>query len=220
VNVAVGGVTDPDGDRVATTITAITQDEPLGGGQGSTCPDATAVETATASLRAERQGTGDGRVYHVSFAADDGRGGRCTGSVTVCVPRDQAGEPCVDQGPLVDSTGVTCVGACTGGCAIEMTLSQPQCPGENLPAALMERVDHARNLISRAAGTSGRQRAKSFMRRGIKLVRQAVGIAKKAAKKGTISAGCADAVASDLGNAETGADQWLRARANGSSGWL
>ena len=107
VNVSVTGVTDPDGDPAAITITGITQDEPLNGlGDGDTCPDASGVGTAVASLRAERSGTADGRVYHVSFTATDGRGGRCTGTASVCVPHDQRpGHTCGDQGPLVNSTG-------------------------------------------------------------------------------------------------------------------
>jgi len=214
VNVSVGGVTDPDGDPIAVTITGITQDEALNGvGEGDTCPDATGVGTATASLRAEREGGGDGRVYHVSFAADDGRGGRCTTTVTVCVPHDQGqGRVCVDQGPLVDSTGPTCVGACTGGCAIEMAVAQPVCTDENLPAALVQRLDTAQQLIAQATGTSGKKKAKRLMRRGIKVLKQAAGIAAKDAKKGTISPGCAASIATEFGNAKTGANQWLRTR--------
>jgi len=214
VDVSVVGVTDPDGDPVAIAITSITQDEPLnGGGSGNTCPDATGVGTATASLRAEREGSGDGRVYHLSFTGDDGRGGRCTGSVTVCVPHDQGqGRMCVDQGPLVDSTGPTCVGACTSGCAIEMALAQPLCTGENVPATLVQRLDSAQQDISEAAGTSGKKKAKRLMRKGIKALKQAVGIAAKAAKKGTISADCAASVATEFGNAKAGADRWLHSR--------
>lgn len=41
VPVTVVGVTDPDNDRVAITITAVTQDEPVNGvGDGDTSPDA------------------------------------------------------------------------------------------------------------------------------------------------------------------------------------
>jgi hypothetical protein len=91
VPVAIVGVSDPDGDPVHITITAITQDEPG--------DDATGVGSSVASLRAERDGGGDGRLYRVSFAADDGRGGRCMGAVTVCVPHDQGhGRSCGDQG--------------------------------------------------------------------------------------------------------------------------
>ena len=108
-DVSVMGVTDPDGDPVAITITAIAQDEPtLGLGAGNTCPDADGVGTDTASLLTERSGTlqtaGGGRVYHISFTAEDGRGGECSGTVTVCAPHDQRqGVACVDAGPIFDS---------------------------------------------------------------------------------------------------------------------
>ncbi len=110
VDVAIVGVTDPDGDPVTITITDIAQDEPLEGlGDGNTCPDAIGVDTDIAYVRAERSGakntSGDGRVYHLSFTADDGQGGECSATVTVCVPHDQhQGNACVDQGPVFDST--------------------------------------------------------------------------------------------------------------------
>jgi subtilisin-like proprotein convertase family protein len=105
-DITVEGVTDPDGDAVSITITAIFQDESINGqGDGDTCPDGTGVGTSTASVRAERSGLGDGRVYHIFFTADDGNGGTCDGSVTVCVPHDQGqGSKCGDQGPSDDST--------------------------------------------------------------------------------------------------------------------
>jgi hypothetical protein len=71
---------------------------------GSTCPDAIIVGSS-ASVRAERSGRGDGRVYHLTYRAEDGMGGECTGMATVCVPHDQRrGVTCIDQGPLFDST--------------------------------------------------------------------------------------------------------------------
>jgi hypothetical protein len=105
--VTITGVTTRDGGPVTISVTGVTQDEPLNGlGDGNTCPDASGIGTPTASLRAERSGPRDGRVYHVSFQADDGRGGRCTGTVTVCVPHDQGGGgACGDQGGTVSSTG-------------------------------------------------------------------------------------------------------------------
>jgi len=131
----------------------------------------------------------------------------------VCVPHDQGqGRVCVDQGPLVDSTGPTCVGACTGGCAIETALSQPLCPGENVPAALVQRLNSAQQLVAQAAGTSGKKKAKRLMRKGIKALKQAAGIAARAAKRGTVSPSCAASVAAEFGNAKTGANQWLRTR--------
>ena len=104
-NISIGSVTDPDGDDVTITIDSIFQDEPTNGlGDGDMSPDGAGVGTDTAQIRAERSGTGDGRVYHISFTADDGSGGTCTGEVVVGVPHDQNGDPAVDQGALFDST--------------------------------------------------------------------------------------------------------------------
>jgi Bacterial Ig domain len=101
VPVNVLGVTDPDHDAVAITITSIRQDEPT----GANAPDGTGVGTSTAQVRAERLGTGDGRVYHIGFTASDGDGGTCSGTVRVAVPHDQGnGATAVDGGPLFDST--------------------------------------------------------------------------------------------------------------------
>ncbi|MCI0483007.1 MAG: hypothetical protein L0Y78_00295, partial [candidate division NC10 bacterium] len=104
--VAITGVTDPDEDPLTIAVTSITQDEPVKGrGDGNTAPDGVGVNSRLAMVRAERSGGGDGRVYHVSFTADDGRSGQCTGQVAVCVPHDQRpGAVCGDQGPLYDST--------------------------------------------------------------------------------------------------------------------
>ena len=93
VAVAPSGVTDPDGDTVTLTITGVTQDEPVGD-----VPDAvTGSAPGQALVRAERNGTGDGRVYRVSFSARDERAGTCTGTVKVAVPKGAA--PAVDSAP-------------------------------------------------------------------------------------------------------------------------
>jgi hypothetical protein len=106
VGVGVTGVTDPDGDPVAISITGVTQDEPIAGtGRGDKSPDASPGTGGRVNLRAERAGTGDGRVYHVHFVATDGKGGSCTGRVTVCVPHDRRGAPCVDGGEIHSSYG-------------------------------------------------------------------------------------------------------------------
>jgi hypothetical protein len=103
------GVTDPDGDILSITVTGIRQDEPVDTyGDGRFTPDGLGVGTPTAEVRAERVGTkkvpGNGRVYHIYFSADDGRGGLCIGEVKVGVPHDQRGAPPVDDGALYDST--------------------------------------------------------------------------------------------------------------------
>jgi hypothetical protein len=103
--VLIEGVTDADGDPITIGITQIAQDEPIEGrGDGNTAPDADGIGDDVASLRAERSGLGDGRVYHVSFQAEDGQGGVCEGTVQVCAPHDQdPANDCVDQGPLFDA---------------------------------------------------------------------------------------------------------------------
>ena len=104
VEVGVQGVVDPGGSPVTVAVTGVRQDEPLNDrGDGNTAPDAV-LAGASARLRAERSGLGDGRVYHLTFTATAGARS-CQGSVRVCVPHDQGrGSACADQGPLFDST--------------------------------------------------------------------------------------------------------------------
>ena len=103
-SIAITGVTDPDGDPVTITVVSITQDEPLNGlGDGDTCPDGFGVGTSRPQLRAERSGLGNGRVYAITFKADDGKGGSCTGAVTVGVSHDKKDTP-VDDGQKYDAT--------------------------------------------------------------------------------------------------------------------
>jgi len=102
-SISITGVTDPDGDAVTVMATSVFQDEPVtGSGSGNTSPDAT---LSPLTVRTERDGKGDGRVYHIGFVADDGNGGICPGMVQVCVPHDQgSGSTCVDGGAIYDST--------------------------------------------------------------------------------------------------------------------
>jgi hypothetical protein len=109
VDIQILGVTDVDGDPVLITVTGITQDEPLDTfGDGHFEPDGAGLNTSTAQVRAERSGTkkvpGNGRVYAITFTADDGKGGICEGQVSVCVPHDQRpGHACIDDGRNYDS---------------------------------------------------------------------------------------------------------------------
>lgn len=104
--IAVSGVTDPDHDPITLRVTAITQDEPVNGlGDGDTSPDGFGVGTSSARVRAERSGTANGRVYRISFTAEDGKGGSCTRAVGVGVPHDQGqGSTPIDDGQAYDST--------------------------------------------------------------------------------------------------------------------
>jgi hypothetical protein len=104
VPIEVLGVVDPNGDPVWITIDSIHQDEPVNDvGDGNTSPDGRGVGTDTAEVRAERQGPGNGRVYHIGFTAYDGCNGYCSGEVEVGVPHDKKDVP-VDDGPVYDST--------------------------------------------------------------------------------------------------------------------
>ncbi|MBK9745767.1 MAG: carboxypeptidase regulatory-like domain-containing protein [Chloroflexi bacterium] len=105
IPVSILGITDYEGDSTNITITSIWQDEPTNGlGDGDTSPDGEGIGTSIAILRAERAGEGNGRIYHISFSANDGHTGSCMGVVTVGVRRDQGrkGEA-VDDGSLYDS---------------------------------------------------------------------------------------------------------------------
>ena len=107
-DIEVLGVTDPDGDPVTITIDSIWQDELVDErGDGTFAPDGDGVGTSTAQVRAERSGRGDGRFYHITFTADDGKGGTCGGPdhvIKVIVAHDRRRRPPVDGGPLFDST--------------------------------------------------------------------------------------------------------------------
>ena len=106
VPIEVLGVTDPNGDATTITIDSIFQDELVNGdNDGNTSPDGQGVGTSIAEVRAERDGKGNGRYYHISFSADDGYGGSCSGEVLVGVRRNSGadGAP-VDDGALYDST--------------------------------------------------------------------------------------------------------------------
>lgn len=105
VSLTIVGLSDPNGDPVTVIVTGVTQDEPVNGlGDGDTSPDAVIVD-GSALLRAERSGTGNGRVYQVNFTAADAQGGSCSGSVTVSVPHSmKGGGSAANDGQLYDST--------------------------------------------------------------------------------------------------------------------
>jgi hypothetical protein len=102
--ISIVGVTEPEGGGTPIQITGIRQDEPVDDkADGNTSPDGQGVGTASAEVRAERSGKGDGRVYHISFTATDAGGLTCSGTVQVGVPHDKKDTP-IDGGPIHDST--------------------------------------------------------------------------------------------------------------------
>ena len=111
VAVSILGVTDGDGEAITISIDSIFQDEPLNTtSDGNTEIDGDGVGSDAALVRAERAGSkkvpGNGRVYYITYTADDGHGGQCSDTVEVGVPHDQGKQKVpVGDGPLFDSTG-------------------------------------------------------------------------------------------------------------------
>jgi len=104
IDISILGVTDADNDPITITIDGITQDEPTSSLKGKDqFPDGVGIGTDTAQVRAQRDNAGDGRVYEISFTADDGNGGSCSSSVNVSVPLNKK-TPAVDSGQSFDST--------------------------------------------------------------------------------------------------------------------
>jgi hypothetical protein len=103
VTVTVGGVKSMcKTASVSVDTFSVFADEPMSG----TTPDAFTTFPfggPTTQLRATRNSTGDGRVYHLYSFISDGFTG-CTATNTVCVPLTKGGT-CTDEGALYDSTG-------------------------------------------------------------------------------------------------------------------
>lgn len=169
VPVAIDGVSDPDGDPIAVTVTAVAQDEPVDAeGDDGTCGDAAGLGTDVVLLRSERSGGGDGRAYHVAFRADDPAGGFCLGEVEVCVRHDNGqGAFCGDQGPLFDSVPGVCVP--DDDCDLDECVPPPPvvidfCDDVPLPRIVQRRFERARRLLERAA-VAPRARQRRLARR-------------------------------------------------------
>ncbi len=67
-------------------------------GDGHTSADAKLISATAASLRAERQGGGDGRVYTIGFTVTDGSGNATPGTCRVLVVHDQGKAEASDDG--------------------------------------------------------------------------------------------------------------------------
>lgn len=91
-------------------ILQVSSDEPEdspGGGDGNTLNDIViSPNCKSVQLRAERQGSGNGRVYTITFRVSDAAGDTATATSRVRVPKSQNGNPTVDDGPSYTVTGV------------------------------------------------------------------------------------------------------------------
>jgi hypothetical protein len=90
VGVAAVDVCDPSPRLVLQSIASSESDDAPGGGDGNTTGDVQQASYGTADLdvllRAERQGSGPGRVYTLEYAATDASGNAAAGAVSVIVP--------------------------------------------------------------------------------------------------------------------------------------
>ncbi|HEY8208091.1 MAG TPA: hemolysin, partial [Myxococcaceae bacterium] len=83
------------------TIISIYSDEPEdanGNGDGHTLGDIVVTGNSSFSIRSERQGQGNGRVYGVNFVVTDGSGNPRTATCRFAVPHDQSCSSPVDDG--------------------------------------------------------------------------------------------------------------------------
>jgi len=91
-------------DDYSISITKVLQDEPTAINPGDNSPDASVTNNDLVQLRAERDGNGDGRVYHIQFTVSDNQDRDiCNGEVLVSVPHDQ-NKDAIDSGARFDST--------------------------------------------------------------------------------------------------------------------
>lgn len=67
-------------------------------GDGNTSDDVALVDEDRVSLRSERQGGSNGRVYTIGFELSDDDGNTSEGECRVSVPHDQSGSAAVDDG--------------------------------------------------------------------------------------------------------------------------
>ena len=71
-------------------LVSVSSNEPVNGlGDGNTAPDWAITGDLTASLRAERSGTGTGRIYTLAVTCTDASGNASAGEATVTVPHNR-----------------------------------------------------------------------------------------------------------------------------------
>jgi hypothetical protein len=74
------------------TLVSVTSNEPDNGeDDGDTTNDIVIVDDTTFKLRAERSGSGTGRIYTITYQATDACGNTTTATATVDVPPSQGG---------------------------------------------------------------------------------------------------------------------------------
>jgi hypothetical protein len=85
----VASVSDNCDSAPVCQITAVSSNEPVNGGDGDTAPDWELTGDLTVDLRAERAGSGNGRVYTLTVECRDAAHNSASKAITVTVPHDQ-----------------------------------------------------------------------------------------------------------------------------------
>jgi len=128
---------------------------------------------------------------------------------SISLAQGEADHGCVVEGPAVGSTG-PCASVCGEVCAaVALAVAGPLCESEQLPAVLNRRIRRALRLLGQAASTDSEGKAKSGVTRVMERLQRSATIARGAAKRGRISAACAEAVGRAVGNARSQAEPWL-----------
>src|SRR5579862_4264079 len=118
---------------------------------------------------------------------------------------------CVDEGPFVASRG-PCAAGCGELCAaLGTTFTQPLCGTEPLPDVIAERIRKATGALGQGATAATRAKAKRAVRLAMTQLRSSAAVASRVAKRGQLSAACADAIGAAVANADAKATPLLRA---------
>ena len=95
---------DVDTDGVITSISSDEVEDAAGNGDGKTTDDIVITGDSSFAVLAEREGTGNGRVYTVNFEVADLSGNVTEASCQVTVPHDMSGDVAVDDGAVYTVT--------------------------------------------------------------------------------------------------------------------
>ena len=100
--IGLSGATDPDGDALTYHFLEIYQDEQVGGDLDGSISNS----CSDAEVRSQRDGSGDGRVYHIFYQVVDSWGATCSGETTIAtIPHDNGSTGGIDGGALFNSLG-------------------------------------------------------------------------------------------------------------------
>jgi hypothetical protein len=80
---------DPNPEIELVSVTSSEPDDAKGNGDGKTINDIQILDDTTFRLRAEREGSGSGRIYRITYKATDSAGNDTTASAVVTVPKSR-----------------------------------------------------------------------------------------------------------------------------------